>query len=47
MLVTTIIPNGSCAFVFTYIFPKMKIKTLSTAIFAIETTDSTRDVDSI
>lgn len=35
-----IIPRGSCAFVFEYIFPKQNIKIPNTIIFAIEKIDS-------
>jgi hypothetical protein len=44
---TTIMPNGSWALVLTYIFPNITIRIPSMPIFAIETIDSTREVDSI
>jgi hypothetical protein len=40
-------PNGSSAFVLTYIFPKIQIKIPSTTIFAIETIDNTKELNSI
>ena len=44
---TTIMPNGSWALVFPYIFPNIQIKIPSMPILAIETIDRTREVDSI
>jgi hypothetical protein len=47
MPATTIIPNGSCALVLLYILPNIAIIIPSIPIFAIETIDKIRDVDSI
>ena len=44
---TTIIPSGSWALVFPYIFPKIAIKIPNIPILIIETIDRIRDVGSI